>query len=100
MQSLLRMLRLRWHMFFLRWPLYCWRPCSSRRFGAGLVSNVRFLVLGLVVGATAYGMSIYSAVGGWIERSAVLLFDHDLSFSFLRAYWYGSRNEPLLKRDG
>jgi len=70
----------------------------SRRFGGRPGVERAFLVLGLVVGATAYGMSIYSAVGGWIERSAVLLFDTIFLFSFLRAYWYGSRNEPLLKR--
>jgi len=70
----------------------------SRRFGGRRGVERAFLVLGLAVGATAYGMSIYSAVGGWIERSAVLLFDTIFLFSFLRAYWYGSRNEPLLKR--
>ena len=70
----------------------------SRRFGGRKGVERAFLVLGLVVGATAYGMSISTAVGGWIERCAVLLFDTIFLFSLLRAYWYGSRNEPLLKR--
>lgn len=53
--------------------------------------------LGGVVGLTAYAMSIYS-VGGWVERSAVLLFNSLFLFSLFRAYWYGRRGEPLLKR--
>jgi hypothetical protein len=42
--------------------------------------------LGLVVGITAYGMSAY-AVGGWVERSAVLFFNSLFLFSLVRAYW-------------
>jgi hypothetical protein len=43
--------------------------------------------LGAVVGLTAYGMSVY-AVGGWVERSAVLFFNSLFLFSLLRAYLY------------
>jgi hypothetical protein len=53
--------------------------------------------LGGVVGLTAYAMSVYS-VGGWVERSAVLLFNTLFLFSLFRAYCYGRRGEPLLKR--
>ena len=53
--------------------------------------------LGLVVGITAYAMSAYS-VGGWVERSAVLLFNTLFLFSILRAYLYMKRRESLLKR--
>jgi hypothetical protein len=53
--------------------------------------------LGGVVGLTAYAMSIYS-VGGWMERSAVLLFNSLFLFYMFRAYWYGRRGQPLLKR--
>jgi hypothetical protein len=53
--------------------------------------------LGAVVGITAYAMSTYS-VGGWVERSAVLLFNSLFLFSLLRAYLYKKRNELLLKR--
>lgn len=49
--------------------------------------------LGLVVGVTAYAMSKYS-VGGWVERSAVLLFNSLFLFSLLRA-WY-LRRDPVL----
>lgn len=44
-------------------------------------------ILGLVVGITAYGMSAY-AIGGWIERSAVLFFNSLFLFSLMRAYWH------------
>jgi hypothetical protein len=33
-----------------------------------------FFVMGFVVGATAYGMNLY-AIGGWIERTAILFFN-------------------------
>lgn len=51
--------------------------------------------LGLVVGITAYGMSAY-AVGGWIERSAVLFFNSLFLFSLARAYWH-KRGGALLQ---
>jgi hypothetical protein len=53
--------------------------------------------LGGVVALTAYAMSVYS-VGGWVERSAVLLFNSLFLFSLFSAYWYKRRGELLLKR--
>jgi len=53
--------------------------------------------LGLVVGITAYGMSAY-AVGGWIERSAVLFFNSLFLFSLVRAYWYMRHGAFLQER--
>jgi hypothetical protein len=53
--------------------------------------------LGLVIGITAYAMSMYS-VGGWVERSAVLVFNTLFLFSLLHAYLYMNRGELLLKR--
>jgi len=65
-----------------------------RRF-AGAAWPERFLFpLGLVVGVTAYAMSNYS-VGGWVERSAVLLFNTLFLFSLFRAWRL--RREPVLK---
>ena len=65
-----------------------------RRF-AGAAWPERFLFpLGLVVGVTAYAMSNYS-VGGWVERSAVLLFNTLFLFSLFRAWRL--RREPALK---
>jgi hypothetical protein len=53
--------------------------------------------LGTVVGLTAYAMSA-DAVGGWVERSAVLVFNSLFLFSLFRAYGYRRRGEQLLKR--
>jgi hypothetical protein len=46
--------------------------------------------LGAVVGITAYAMSTH-AVGGWTERSAVLVFNSLFLFSLLRAFQYRRR---------
>ncbi len=51
-----------------------------------------FYPLGLVVGLTAYAMSLY-AVGGWIERSAVLFFNSLFLYSLGRSYWGKQRGE-------
>jgi hypothetical protein len=53
--------------------------------------------LGLVVGATAYAMSAF-AVGGWIERSAVLFFNSYFLFSLLRAWWHMRLEEIVQER--
>jgi hypothetical protein len=53
--------------------------------------------LGAVVGVTAYAMNTY-AIGGWVERSAVLLFNTLFLFSLARAYRYMRHGEHLLKR--
>ena len=51
--------------------------------------------IGAIVGLTAYAMSAWS-VGGWTERSAVLLFDTLFLYSLLRAFLH--RNQPALER--
>ena len=53
--------------------------------------------LGAVVGITAYAMSVH-AVGGWVERSAVLFFNSLFLFSLLRAFVYRLRQDLLLER--
>ena len=52
--------------------------------------------LGFVVGGTAYAMTGY-AIGGWIERSAVLLFNTLFLYSLARALWYARQGDELLK---
>jgi hypothetical protein len=52
--------------------------------------------LGAMVGITAYAMSI-PAFGGWVERSAVLLFNSVFLFSMARAYWYAQAGETFQK---
>jgi hypothetical protein len=53
--------------------------------------------LGMVVGLTAYAMSAYS-IGGWTERTAVLLFNSLFLYSLARAWWHRQHGESALKR--
>jgi hypothetical protein len=69
---------------------------SLRRTGAAWAERLLF-PLGAVVGATAYAMSAYS-IGGWVERSAVLLFNSLFLFSLARSYAYMRGGDHLLKR--
>jgi len=64
-----------------------------RRFARAAWPKRFLFPLGLVVGVTAYAMSRYS-VGGWVERSAVLLFNSLFLFSLFRAWQL--RREPAL----
>jgi len=66
-----------------------------RQSGAVWAERLLF-PLGAVVGVTAYAMSAYP-IGGWVERSAVLLFNTLFLFSLARAYWYMRRGELLQK---
>src|ERR1700681_2127136 len=65
-----------------------------RRFAGAAWPERLLFPLGAVVGVTAYAMSSYS-VGGWVERSAVLLFNSLFLFSLFRAWRL--RREPILK---
>ena len=53
--------------------------------------------LGLVVGTTAYAMSVY-AVGGWTERLAVVFFDTLFLYSLVRAWRYQLQGNDILGR--
>jgi hypothetical protein len=57
-----------------------------------------FFLFGALTGATAYLMSSY-AIGGWVERSAVLLFNTWFLLSLGRAYWFRVRGEPARQRE-
>ncbi len=65
------------------------------------VASVRleraFFVLGAAVGATAFAMSSH-AVGGWLERSAVLVFNTLFLFSLSRAFVLARHGDHLRKR--
>ena len=63
-----------------------------RRFAGAAWPKLLLFPLGLVVGLTAYAMSKYS-VGGWVERSAVLLFNSFFLFSLFRVWQL--RREPV-----
>ena len=54
-------------------------------------------VLGAIVGGTAYAMSTH-AIGGWIERSAVLTFNTWFLFSLGTAFRHRLQHNPLEER--
>ena len=66
--------------FVVLLPLAFW----SRTRGSAALERAIFS-LGVVVGLTAYAMSGY-AVGGWIERAAVIFFDTLFLFALYRAW--------------
>ena len=57
-----------------------------------------FFPLGVITGVTAYAMSAY-AIGGWIERSAVLVFDTWFLFALGRAWRYKAGGDALQERN-
>lgn len=65
--------------------------------GGGVRLYRPFFVFGAITGITAYAMSAY-AIGGWIERSAVIAFDSWFLFSLGRAFWFYLRGEPSRQR--
>ena len=71
-------------------PLLFWR----RTRNASGVARA-FLLLGLIVGVTAYAMSVH-AVGGWVERSAVLLFNTLFMVCLVRVF-LAHRHEEILE---
>jgi hypothetical protein len=64
---------------------------------AGMVSRRLFFFSGLITGLTAFAMSAY-AFGGWVERSAVLVFDTWFLFSLCRAWLFHRRGDPFAER--
>jgi Predicted membrane protein (DUF2306) len=73
-------------------PFLFWtRTSASRTVERG------FFLLGFTVAATAYAMSVY-AVGGWLERSAVLFFNTLFAVSLAQAYLSLRRGDAYAKR--
>src|SRR5438309_3372369 len=68
-----------------------------RRSGGEWLERLFFL-FGAITGATAYAMSSY-AVGGWIERSAVLLFNTWFLLSLGRAWWFYLHGDAAQQRE-
>ena len=56
-----------------------------------------FFLLGSITGITAYAMSAY-AVGGWIERAAVFVFDTWFLCSLARAFWFSVQRDTKRQR--
>ena len=78
--------------FVVLLPLLFW----GRTRGSAAVERAVF-VMGTVVAITAYGMSVY-AVGGWIERSAVFVFDTLFLFALYRAWRFARVGDRLQKQ--
>jgi Predicted membrane protein (DUF2306) len=76
-------------VFVLLLPLLFW----SRTRTSVTLQRVIF-PLGLIVGITAYAMSAH-AVGGWLERAAVLFFNTLFLFALYRAWSFARRNDRL-----
>lgn len=57
-----------------------------------------FFLFGAITGVTAYAMISY-AIGGWIERSAVLVFDTWFLVSLGRAYWMHRHRDSAKQRE-
>jgi hypothetical protein len=79
-------------VFVLIAPLVIFRRPANSVWPERLIFPV-----GVVVGVTAYAMSIFP-VGGWVERSAVLFFNSLFLFSLSRAWRYMRRGESQLER--
>jgi hypothetical protein len=74
-------------VFVLLLPLLFWR----RTRNSATLQRVIF-PLGLIVGITAYAMSAH-AVGGWLERAAVLFFNTLFLFALYRAWLLSRSND-------
>jgi Predicted membrane protein (DUF2306) len=68
-----------------------------RRTGAEWLDRFFFL-FGAITGATAYAMSLYP-IGGWVERSAVLVFNTWFLLSLGSAYWCHLHGKLAGKRE-
>jgi hypothetical protein len=78
--------------FVLISPFFVFRDSNKKAWPEWLLYP-----FGLVIGITAYAMSVHP-VGGWLERSAVLLFNTVFLFSLCRAYLYTRKGQFRLER--
>ena len=80
-------------VFVLLLPLLFWRRTRN-----SVTLERAIFPLGLIVGITAYAMSA-DAVGGWLERSAVLFFNTLFLFALYRAFTFArSGDRPQQQR--
>lgn len=76
-------------VFVLLLPLLFWHRTRD-----SITLTRTIFPLGVIVGLTAYAMSVY-AVGGWIERAAVLCFDTLFLFALSRAFTFARRGDRI-----
>jgi hypothetical protein len=67
-----------------------------RRFASVTWPEKVLFPLGGIVGLTAYAMSAH-AVGGWLERAAVLFFNTLFLYALGRAFWYRRLGQSFLQ---
>jgi hypothetical protein len=80
-------------VFVLLLPLLFWRRTRN-----SVTLSRAIFPLGVIVGITAYAMSAH-AVGGWLERAAVLFFNTLFLFALYRAFLYAlANNRPQKQR--
>lgn len=79
-------------VFVLLLPLLFWKRTREMR---GL--KYAILSFGFVLAATAYAMTRYN-VGGWVERSAVLVFDSLFVWALLQSLLAGRRGDGAAQR--
>jgi hypothetical protein len=79
-------------VFVLLLPLFFWGRTRN-----SMVVQRGFLVVGVLVAMTAYAMNRY-AIGGWLERSAVLFFDTLFLAALLRSFFFSRRGDPVNAR--
>jgi hypothetical protein len=76
----------------------CLAVCVLFRVGSGKWLFRLFFLFGAITGVTAYAMNVY-AIGGWTERSAVLVFNTWFLLSLSRAWWFYVRDERTEQRE-
>jgi hypothetical protein len=78
--------------FVLLLPLLFWRRTRD-----SVTLGRAIFPLGLIVGLTAYAMSTH-AVGGWLERAAVLFFNTLFLYALYRAWSFARLNDRAQKQ--
>lgn len=78
--------------FVLLLPLLFWRRTRN-----SVVLGRAIFPLGLIVGLTAYAMSVH-AVGGWLERAAVLFFNTLFLYALYRAWSFARIHDRAQKQ--
>jgi hypothetical protein len=83
-------------IFVLAVPFYYMRRFAHSPRVYRFIERILFL-LGSIVGTTAYAMSTH-AVGGWLERSAVLFFNSLFLYALCRSFLYSLHHGRTLTR--
>lgn len=80
-------------IYVLLLPLLFWKQTREVRW-----LKYAILCFGFVVAATAYAMTLYNNVGGWVERSAVLAFDSLFVWALIQSLLAGRQGDGDAQR--